>query len=78
MLKRTPIIAANWKMYKTGAEAQEFLTQIKGKIDHSVKVFIAPPFTALPVMASKEVVLGAQNMHEAEDAPLPVRSQPGC
>jgi triosephosphate isomerase len=67
MLKRTPIIAANWKMYKTGAEAQEFLAQIKGKIAPSVKVFIAPPFTALPVMASKEVVLGAQNMHESED-----------
>jgi triosephosphate isomerase len=67
MLKRTPIIAANWKMYKTGAEAQEFLTQIKGKIAPSVKVFIAPPFTALPVMASKDLVLGAQNMHEAED-----------
>ncbi len=67
MLKRTPIIAANWKMYKTGAEAQEFLTQIKGKIASSVKVFIAPSFTALPVMTSKEVVLGAQNMHEAEE-----------
>jgi triosephosphate isomerase len=67
MLKRTPIVAANWKMYKTGAEAQEFLTQIKGKIASSVKVFIAPAFTALPLMASKEVVLGGQNMHEAEE-----------
>ncbi len=67
MLKRTPIIAANWKMYKTGAEAQEFLTQIKGKIAPSVKVFIAPSFTALPVMKSQEIVLGGQNMHEAED-----------
>ncbi|HEX4838843.1 MAG TPA: triose-phosphate isomerase [Rhabdochlamydiaceae bacterium] len=67
MLKKVPIIAANWKMYKTGAEAQEFLTQIQGKIASSVKVFIAPPFTALPMMASKEIVLGAQNMHEAEE-----------
>ncbi|HEY5235310.1 MAG TPA: triose-phosphate isomerase [Rhabdochlamydiaceae bacterium] len=67
MLKRTPIIAANWKMYKTGAEAQEFLTQIKGKIAPSVKVFIAPSFTALPMMKAQEVVLGGQNMHEAED-----------
>ena len=67
MSKRVPIIAANWKMYKTGAEAQEFLTQIKGKIGSSVKVFIAPSFTALPVMKSQEIVLGGQNMHEAEE-----------
>jgi len=67
MLKRTPIIAANWKMYKTGAEAQEFLTQMKGKLTSSVKVFIAAPFTALSSMASQEIVIGAQNMHEAEE-----------
>ena len=67
MLKRTPIIAANWKMYKTGTEAQEFLTHLKGKITPAVKVFIAPSFTALPVMTSQEVVIGAQNMHEADE-----------
>jgi triosephosphate isomerase len=67
MSKRTPIVAANWKMYKTGAEAQEFLTQMKGKIGSSVKVFIAPSFTALPVMKAEGVVLGGQNMHEAEE-----------
>ena len=70
MLKRTPIVVANWKMYKTGAEAQKFLTQVKGQLVPSVKVFIAPPFTALPVMAAQKVQgieLGAQNMHEAEE-----------
>lgn len=67
MLKRTPIIVANWKMHKTGAEAQEFLTQIQGKIPSSVKVFIAPPFTALSVMKPQGVVLGGQNMHEADE-----------
>ena len=67
MSKRTPIIAANWKMYKTGVEAQEFLSHLKGKLTPSVKVFIAPPFTALPVMTASDVVLGAQNMHEADD-----------
>ncbi|HEX2579890.1 MAG TPA: triose-phosphate isomerase [Rhabdochlamydiaceae bacterium] len=67
MPKRIPIVAANWKMYKTGAEAQEFLTQIEGKIPSSVKVFIAPPFTALPVMKPQGTVLGGQNMHEAEE-----------
>lgn len=68
MLKRTPIIAANWKMHKTGAEAQEFLTQIRGKLASGVKVFIAPPFTAMPVMnIFPGVVIGAQNMHQADE-----------
>jgi triosephosphate isomerase len=68
MLKRIPIIVANWKMYKTGAEAQEFLTQIEGKLVPSAKVFIAPSFTALPVMkAAQGIIIGAQNMHEADE-----------
>ena len=68
MLKRIPIIAANWKMYKTAAEAQEFLTHLKGKLPSSVKVFIAPSFTALPVVKGAQgVVIGAQNMHEADE-----------
>ena len=70
MLKRTPIVVANWKMYKTGAEAQKFLTQVKGKLPPAVKVFIAPSFTALPILGAqgfKDVVIGAQNMHEAEE-----------
>jgi triosephosphate isomerase (TIM) len=67
MLKRIPIIAANWKMYKTGAEAQEFFTHLKGKLPSSVKFFVAPSFTALPVMKAQGVVLGGQNMHEGDE-----------
>jgi triosephosphate isomerase (TIM) len=74
MLKKHPIIAANWKMYKTGSEAQEFLTQIKSQLPSSVKVFIAPSFTALPVAAQvvqgTSIVLGAQNMNEADEGAL--------
>lgn len=68
MVKRVPIIAANWKMYKTGTEAREFLSQIQGKTASSVKVFIAPSFTALPLLKGNSgIVLGAQNMHEADE-----------
>jgi triosephosphate isomerase (TIM) len=68
--ERKLIIAGNWKMNKTAAEA---LALVKGlKIDlanvKEVDVVICPPFTALAYVA-KEVLestirLGAQNMSE--------------
>ena len=65
--KRIPIIAANWKMYKTRAEAQEFFRTLKPPV--GVKVFISPPFTALATAAevAGSIMVGAQNMHEAEE-----------
>jgi triosephosphate isomerase len=71
-MTRIPIIAANWKMYKTGEEAQEFLEALQAQLpDPTVMVFVAPPFTALlPCAMSAEgmpFLLGAQNMHEAAE-----------
>ena len=46
---RRPVIAGNWKMYKTIAEAVDFIEKIKPvveKADHC-EVVVAPPFTAL-------------------------------
>lgn len=75
MSQRKPLIAGNWKMFKTGPEAEETarrLTELVGK-DTTVDVMIAPPFTALPLVAgvirSSSIALGAQNLHwEAEGA----------
>ncbi len=68
MFKRTPIIAANWKMFKTGVEAKEFLNALKERLPKpSVQVFIAPPFTALQAAEGTPFVIGAQNMHEAAE-----------
>ena len=69
---RRSLIAANWKMHKTNAEAQafldEFLPDAGGRAD--VDVAICPPFTALRTVAERtaatEVLAGAQNMHERE------------
>lgn len=66
-MRKNPIIAGNWKMYKTILEAQEFfasfLPLVKGS--HS-KILIAPPFTALNACAQfvkgSNVQIGAQNM----------------
>ena len=43
---RKPIIAGNWKMHKTIAEAVEFVNEIKGKLnDEVVDAVICAPFT---------------------------------
>ena len=66
---RKPIIIANWKMYKTRAEAaafcQAFLPLIAGQ--DRVETVICAPFTQLDVLASalagSGVGFGAQNFY---------------
>jgi triosephosphate isomerase len=65
---RKKIIAGNWKMNKTVAEAVAFVAAIKPDLTgfKSVDVVVCPPFTALkPVsdlLTDTHVDLGAQNM----------------
>ncbi len=66
---RKPVIAGNWKMYKTIAEAVDFIEKIKpvaAKADHC-EVIVAPPFTALAAAAlaaeGSKVAVSAQDMH---------------
>jgi len=68
---RVPIIAGNWKMNKTIAEAVDLVEEIKvNKLKDGVEVVLCTPFTALA--AVKEAVegtairVGAQNMHWEE------------
>ena len=73
---RKKIIAANWKMNMTAAEAASFMEdfQIELKDIEGVEIVIIPPFTALPKLSEifasiTSVKLGAQNMwHEASGA----------
>lgn len=67
---RRKLIAGNWKMNKTSAEAKSFvrdLLDLMGKPD-DVEVLLCPPYTALTACQealenSTELVLGAQNLH---------------
>ena len=72
---RTPVLAANWKMHKTVAEAaaftRAFLPLVAGVDD--VEIVLAPPFTALAAVAAAcrggNVSAAAQNVHwEADGA----------
>ena len=73
---RKIIIAGNWKMHKTQAEAQEFLQVFKPLLhdtDESREVVLCIPFTALGTMSKilhgSQIQLGAQNIHwEAKGA----------
>jgi triosephosphate isomerase len=72
---RTPLIAGNWKMYKTCDQAVETARSIKDLVAGAtgVDIMIAPPFTALALVAQEikdsNIGLGAQNLHwEAEGA----------
>lgn len=68
---RKPIIAGNWKMHKTIAEALDFVNQVKDKVNNdNVEAVICAPFTLLKDLkeATKgtNIKIGAQNMHFEE------------
>jgi triosephosphate isomerase len=70
---RKIIIAGNWKMYKTQAEALEFLQIFKSKVedtDETREIVLCIPFTDLDVMSKSlhggSIRLGAQNIHWEE------------
>jgi triosephosphate isomerase (TIM) len=68
--ERRPYIAGNWKMYKTQAEAREFVDQLEPRVAgvDGVDVGLCVPFTALAatVEACKgtDIRVCAQNMHQ--------------
>ena len=71
MSERTAVIAANWKMHKTAAEATEFCDVFLPEVEGSLsEVVICPPFLALPavVEATKggPIQVAAQNMHHED------------
>jgi triosephosphate isomerase len=66
---RTPVIAGNWKMHTTLAEARALAAAVRdgcrGLAD--IRVAVCPPYTALAavaeVLAGASVLLGAQDCH---------------
>lgn len=65
---RTPIIAGNWKMFKTVKEAVAFIEDVKGKAEIAgVESVICAPYTNLPALTEAvkgtSLKIGAQNVH---------------
>jgi triosephosphate isomerase len=71
-LARRPLIAGNWKMNKTVAEAEEYIQALLPRVSGvgAVDVGVCPPFLALEAMIDSTrgspVQVFAQNMHHAE------------
>src|SRR5690606_3867229 len=73
-----PVIAGNWKMHKTVAEARELSLRIlDGARDVFPRIGLFPPALSLPAVVeevrrvagnlSDEVLLGAQNLYPADE-----------
>lgn len=74
---RRPVIAANWKMYKTHTEAQLFIEGLRNRLQpkdyEKVEIVVCPPFTSLRTVQTTidgddlEIALGAQDVHWEEE-----------
>jgi len=72
-MSRKALIAANWKMYKTPAEAKAFvdafLPMVAGHTRDEIALFPSPVLlpTVIPACKGSNVAVGAQNIHFAEE-----------
>jgi triosephosphate isomerase len=72
---RRPLIAGNWKMHKTVAEARALVRELRAaNAPSGVDLVVAPPFTALfaarEELSGSSIALGAQTMHHADSGPF--------
>jgi triosephosphate isomerase len=73
---RTPLIAGNWKMHKTVAEAERFIAALLPRVAavDRVETVLCPPFLALQALVDSargsHVGIYAQTMHEADEGPF--------
>ena len=79
---RRPIIAGNWKMNKTDAEARSFVAELAGQVaGAAAEVLVCPPFTAIAgaVAASGDTAIGvgAQDLFWKESGAYTGQVAPG-
>ena len=66
---RKPIIAGNWKMYKTPSEAADFVKNLKPLVAdvHDKTMVLCAPFTALQMLGEvardSNIAVGGQNLY---------------
>lgn len=69
---RRPLIAGNWKMYKTPSEAEKFAQELKSiDIYKERDILVCVPFPAIlsvsRVLSGTSILVGAQNMYPAKE-----------
>jgi triosephosphate isomerase (TIM) len=76
MATRRPLLAGNWKMYKTASDAGRLAFEVREGMKDALQtrdVVVAPPFTSIPAVAEalrdSRIGLAGQNMYpEVEGA----------
>jgi len=80
---RTPLVAGNWKMNKTVAEARDLASTMSAKLREilNVEKVVCPPYMAIPalaeILAGTGIGLGAQNLHWEEKGAFTGEVSPG-
>src|SRR6266568_9438491 len=70
---RTPVIAGNWKLFKTIAESVALVDELKPLLanSHGVEIIVAPVFTALSrvsdAVAGSDIKVAAQDCYWEEE-----------
>ena len=82
-MARIPVIAGNWKMYKTPAEGDAFVRALAvrmGTVEHA-EVVVAPPFTGLAAAVNASlgtgIAVAAQNVFWEEQGAFTGEIAPG-
>ena len=66
---RTPIMAGNWKMYKTPSETTAFFNGFKPLVSgaQGQEIVICPPYVCIPAAvaatAGTKIEVGGENLH---------------
>ena len=82
-MNRTLVVAGNWKMNKTTAEARELVDALSAglRVVENVEKVLCPPFTSLALLsemlADSDIGVGAQNMHWEEKGAFTGEISPG-
>ncbi len=82
-MSRISLVAGNWKMNKTAAEARELVSAMSARLDaiSNVEKVLCPPFLAIPAAAAllqgTGIGLGAQDLHWEEKGAFTGEVAPG-
>src|SRR5210317_1031828 len=80
---RKPLVAGNWKLNKTAAEAKVLIEEMLPGLEavENVENLICPSYLAIPtaaeLLAGSSVALGAQNVYWEENGAFTAEVSPG-
>ena len=87
-MARRKFVCGNWKMHKTSTEAAALVRELRQRLNTTIQVAVAPPFTALSrvreALTGSPIQLFAQNCHQEKqgaftgEVSAPMLKELGC